>query len=466
MSLGGGNYSSPCDSDLRASVIQNLRNVGIATVIASGNDGFSNAVNAPGCISAAITVGNTRDNDTINFSSNSSDSVDLLAPGTFINAAAPNNQIANLTGTSMAAPMVAGAIASLNSRLSLSVDDVEQILETTGVMLPTVNPSLNKPRIDLRAAFDEVESRVPNTEFVWMRDSWNDTGKEPDPNTAGQRMSRSPDIWIRNQQDGVNNPHQHQNPEYGQVNWAYVKVNNSGKASAEGELKLYFATSNISSVPGWTLLGSKVFDSSSPLPSEHDTIVEFPWTNIPKPGHFCLFAYWKRPGDPADPVVGNNITTAVRNSNKLIWRNVNSVDNVNNSSSIRFARNADGSSHMVIDIRNLTTEELGKLGDLLIRFDVSISDLGQEPTSRYYSHDIGSEGGVIFIPLKAGVYYIPNINIPDEEPTEVKLEFRVNRDIERKAKDLLSISVQNVFDVDAHKQGKHQDSPEVLYILR
>jgi len=137
MSLGGGKYSSPCDSDLRASVIHSLRNVGIATVISSGNDGFSDAVGAPGCISAAITVGNTRDNDTINFSSNSSDSVDLLAPGTFINAAAPNNQTANLTGTSMAAPMVAGAIASLNSRLSLSVDDVEQILETTGVMLPT-----------------------------------------------------------------------------------------------------------------------------------------------------------------------------------------------------------------------------------------------------------------------------------------------------------------------------------------
>ena len=43
--------------------IDNLRSAGIATVIASGNDGFTNAVNAPGCISTAITVGATGDTD-------------------------------------------------------------------------------------------------------------------------------------------------------------------------------------------------------------------------------------------------------------------------------------------------------------------------------------------------------------------------------------------------------------------
>jgi hypothetical protein len=33
---------------------------------------------------------------------------------------------------------------------------------------------------------------------VWMKDTWNDTGLEPDPLTVGQKMWKSPYIWIRN----------------------------------------------------------------------------------------------------------------------------------------------------------------------------------------------------------------------------------------------------------------------------
>ena len=31
---------------------------------------------------------------------------------------------------------------------------------------------------------------------VWMKDTWTDTGKEPDPATAGEAMWRSPYIWV------------------------------------------------------------------------------------------------------------------------------------------------------------------------------------------------------------------------------------------------------------------------------
>ena len=53
----------------------------------------------------------------------------------------------------------------------------------------------------------------PGVNDVWMKDLWNDTGLEPDPNTAGQSMSKSPYIWIRNDQDAeLVNQHRHQNP--------------------------------------------------------------------------------------------------------------------------------------------------------------------------------------------------------------------------------------------------------------
>ncbi|HKX55013.1 MAG TPA: S8 family serine peptidase, partial [Xanthomonadales bacterium] len=61
MSLGGAVYQSQeaCDdaNALRKAAIDNLRAVGIATIIASGNDGSKNAVRQPGCISSAISVG-------------------------------------------------------------------------------------------------------------------------------------------------------------------------------------------------------------------------------------------------------------------------------------------------------------------------------------------------------------------------------------------------------------------------
>ena len=43
--------------------ITKLRNAGIATIVASGNDGFDGAISKPACISTAIPVGNTRKDD-------------------------------------------------------------------------------------------------------------------------------------------------------------------------------------------------------------------------------------------------------------------------------------------------------------------------------------------------------------------------------------------------------------------
>ena len=68
MSLGGGGpFSAPCDAAeaARKTAIDNLLSVGIATVIASGNNGFTNGVSAPACISSAIAVGSTTKTDTM-----------------------------------------------------------------------------------------------------------------------------------------------------------------------------------------------------------------------------------------------------------------------------------------------------------------------------------------------------------------------------------------------------------------
>lgn len=165
MSLGGGRFVSQCDADHPATTaaINNLRSVGIATVIASGNDGFTNAVGAPACISSAISVGSTNDGgaagdiDTISNFSNSATFLNLLAPGNSINSSVPNNRFLNFSGTSMAAPHAAGAFAVLRSAApNTSVTQILSALTSTGKSVTDARNGIVKPRIRIDASLDAL----------------------------------------------------------------------------------------------------------------------------------------------------------------------------------------------------------------------------------------------------------------------------------------------------------------------
>lgn len=161
MSLGGDQHFSTCDSDSRKAIIDTLRGIGTATVIASGNDGWSDSTSAPGCISTAITVGSTTKGDVESSFSNAASWLDLLAPGSDICSSvigSPNCGGSGSTGygyksgTSMATAHVTGAWAVMKSKNgTASVAAVETALESTGKPI-SVGPVGNKPRIDLDSA--------------------------------------------------------------------------------------------------------------------------------------------------------------------------------------------------------------------------------------------------------------------------------------------------------------------------
>ena len=159
MSLGGGAYSSACDSTAPATtaIIKKLRTAKIATVIASGNSGYNGYVGFPGCIAAAVTVGSTTKTDTLSTFSNHAKLVDLLAPGQSIQAAIPGGGLGIKSGTSMAAPHVAGAFAILKQGKPVAgVNELQKALSCTGV--PIGRAGINKPRIDALAALNVVRS--------------------------------------------------------------------------------------------------------------------------------------------------------------------------------------------------------------------------------------------------------------------------------------------------------------------
>jgi subtilisin len=167
LSLGGGRYTAHCDVERAAykAAIDNLRSANIATVIASGNSGYSDSLAAPACISTAVSVGSTHDGDagtvdTVSSFSNSASFLSILAPGQLITSSIPGGGYQNSQGTSMAAPHVAGAWAVLKGKYpNESISQILDRLVSTGVAITDARNSITKKRIRLDQA---VGNPTPN----------------------------------------------------------------------------------------------------------------------------------------------------------------------------------------------------------------------------------------------------------------------------------------------------------------
>jgi subtilisin family serine protease len=161
MSLGGGAYNNQalCDSE-NAGVkipIDNLRVARIATVIATGNEGYCGAIAAPACISSAIAVGASTKADTETYFNNWESTLqDLFAPGQDIlsSTGASDFSYARWNGTSMATPHVTGAWAILKqNRPYATVDQILlKILEKSPTVTTLCDYVTTKPRIQIDAS--------------------------------------------------------------------------------------------------------------------------------------------------------------------------------------------------------------------------------------------------------------------------------------------------------------------------
>lgn len=198
MSLGGSPQTSQatCDAENASTkqAIDALRAVGIATVIASGNEGYANAISEPGCISSAISVGNTNNSDLAFVPFNIASFITMVAPGTSINSSAPGGGFTTASGTSMATPHVAGAIAILRqANRSASVNDIVSALRGGGRQLTlNINASGKMfsyvvPRLDVSGALAALCSTCSTSVTGWW---WNpaEPGRGFSVETRGGRM--------------------------------------------------------------------------------------------------------------------------------------------------------------------------------------------------------------------------------------------------------------------------------------
>jgi len=173
MSLGGDQFfdQATCDAGNAAikTAIDNLRSFNIATVIASGNDGWNDSISAPACVSSAISVGNTSDSDAVAPSSNIYPQIHLLAPGISVTSSVPGTGTAVFGGTSMSAPHVAGAWAVLKQINPIaSVVEILALLQNTGTPVDDMRvggTETDMPRINLDLAVGQ-----PRTTFGIFND--------------------------------------------------------------------------------------------------------------------------------------------------------------------------------------------------------------------------------------------------------------------------------------------------------
>ncbi len=148
LSLGGSSRGGGYDPLVKA--VEKLWESGVTVVAAAGNEGPElSTLGSPGVSRKIITVGAADDRGTVTaaddgvaeFSSRgpspySRYKPDIVAPGVNITSLANNGGYAEMSGTSMATPMVSGACALLYEKYpDITPDEVKRRLNRSGISL-------------------------------------------------------------------------------------------------------------------------------------------------------------------------------------------------------------------------------------------------------------------------------------------------------------------------------------------
>ncbi|MEH2024196.1 S8 family peptidase [Nostoc sp.] len=165
LSLGGGSSNRTLES-----AIDYASSKGVIVVMAAGNDGDSSPdYPARYASKSGIAVGAVDKNNNMPDFSNRSGTNQIAyvtAPGVKVYSSVPNNQYDTYSGTSMAAPHVAGIVALMLSANSKLTDaQVRQIVtETAGNSTQTTSSSLNLSNVSSLASQVIADTAVNKTQ--------------------------------------------------------------------------------------------------------------------------------------------------------------------------------------------------------------------------------------------------------------------------------------------------------------
>jgi hypothetical protein len=172
MSLGEGQFFAQCDTQPYKPIIDSLRSIGVASVVAAGNDGYTSSMMSPACISSAVSVGAIDKSNQVTWFSNVAPFLSLFAPGDEITSAMPGGDYESVSGTSMAAPHVTGVWAVLKHAVpDATVTTLLEALRETGRPIVDTRPGgvVTAPRASIYEALASLISLTnPSPEITTL----------------------------------------------------------------------------------------------------------------------------------------------------------------------------------------------------------------------------------------------------------------------------------------------------------
>ena len=173
MSIGdGGSYTAASCPVTWSSYINSAYAKNMTIVAASGNEFYANGISHPSCsgnvtsVGASYDYGNSKDN--VTSYTNRFNNLDILAPGSVITSTSFDGGSVNKEGTSMATPLVAGAVALLSKYYkeeygnSINQSAIYNALNSTGKRVLDSSTGFTFSRIDIYSAIISLDRKKPD----------------------------------------------------------------------------------------------------------------------------------------------------------------------------------------------------------------------------------------------------------------------------------------------------------------
>jgi subtilisin family serine protease len=254
-----------------------------------------------------------------------------------------------VSGTSAAAPQVAGVVALLLQRYpNLTPAAVKNILQNSARDVTTGSSNSTLPDtaragwdaatgfglVDATAALDFLQAGRFN---AYIRDGVEDNGREP---SLADRLWTSPDIIVSTEpladltEIGSSVKHRldlSDNAEDGQTNYIYLRVQNCGALTGSATAKVYVTDPGMFGNPAsWTLIGQTSISNLAAGEFRVAGPIEWPDAQVPSRGHYCLISILDSENDPAPDLSAIHSVTdfdeMVRSRNNVAWKNIEVVD--------------------------------------------------------------------------------------------------------------------------------------------